>query len=753
MLRMWANRINLWIKLEWLFGLLALITVLGSYWFLSTTGSAGWFRTPRLSAPLILVNLIPLFALAALLIRRLVALRTDGKRGLVASRLHLRMMRFFAVAAIVPTVLLAIFAAWLFESGFQFWFSDRVQTVITNANDVAQAYVQENKKRIEGDILSMGRDLNAQSLALSQSPQDFQTYVIWQAAARNLSEAIVFSSTMDVIARASFEVGQPSDRILNNDLARANSGEVVVLAGSGGREDRVQALIKLDSFFDRYLYVSRTVSPQVLNQVINSQQALSEYKQLTRDKRDLQARFIFVILVASLLILITAILLGIWSANRLTAPVGRMVKAAGRIGTGDFSARVPSRGADDELGVLARAMNRMAAQLQAQTRALVDANEQMDTRRRFTETVLAGVSAGVLSLTHEGRITFPNRSACELLGLSTDALTGTNIADVMPSLEPLLRQAVEQGSASGPISITRNGESRSLLVRIAAESGEDERSNYVATFDDVTEQIANQRRAAWSDVARRIAHEIKNPLTPIQLSAERLRRKYRKDITADVEIFDACTETIIRQVSDLRRMVDEFSSFARMPKPTFHPEDLADILRQCVFLQELVHTDIRFKIDLPEKLEMFLCDRRQIAQAVTNLIKNAAEAIQAARHEGQGAQQGAQRPVGGVIGHVRIGVRADAARLVIEIADDGLGIPSELRDRLTEPYVTTRARGTGLGLAIVKKIVEDHAGVLVLEDNPGAGAIARMTFDLTSDKPVNQDYHSRQQVEQVGYGA
>lgn len=739
MFRRWANRTNFWMRLEWTLAAISLVCVLGSYWFLSRQAAPGWLQAPRMSIPVILINLVPLCALAALLLRRFAILRSDRARGLVASRLHLRMMRFFAFAAIVPTVLLAIFATWLFDSGFQFWFSDRVQTVITNANDIAQAYVEENKKRIEGDILSMARDLGGQALPLSQNEDEFQTYVVWQAAARNLSEAIVFSSSMDVVARASFEVGQPSDRILETDLARANAGEVVVLAGSGGRDDRVQALIKLDTYFDRYLYVSRTVSPQVLNQVINSERALSEYEKLSQGRRDLQARFIFVIIVVSLLILIAAILLAMWSANRLTAPVGRMVRAASRIGKGDLSARVPSRGTDDELGVLARAMNRMAAQLQAQTRALIDANEQLDQRRRFTEAVLAGVSAGVLSLTREGRITFPNRSACELLGLSIDALTDAHVALVAPSLLPLLQDAVENGSASGQITVTRGQEERSLLVRIAAESGEAEPSDYIATFDDVTEQIANQRRAAWSDVARRIAHEIKNPLTPIQLSAERLRRKYRKEISTEPEIFDACTETIIRQVGDLRRMVDEFSSFARMPKPTFRDEDVLEILRQSVFLQELVHTNITFTLEAETPVPVFLCDRRQIAQALTNLLKNAAEAIEAAKSDKADA----------VRGTVEIRVRHAQDQLIIDVADSGLGLPADLRQRITEPYVTTRARGTGLGLAIVKKIVEDHSGQLTLDDRPEGGALARLTFDLQGQRTASNSLIQKQ----VRYGA
>jgi two-component system, NtrC family, nitrogen regulation sensor histidine kinase NtrY len=743
MFRRWANRTNFWTRLEWLSAITSLICVLGSYWFLSRSAAPSWLQAPQTSMPLILINLVPLSVLAALLVRRFAVLRSDRARGLVASRLHLRMMRFFAVAAIVPTVLLAIFATWLFESGFRFWFSDRVETVITNANDVAQAYVAENKKRIEGDILSMARDLNAQAVPLSQSAAQFQTYVVWQAAARNLSEAIVFSSGMDVIARASFEVGQPSDRILESDLARANAGEVVVLAGSGGREDRVQALIKLDTYFDRYLYVSRKVSPQVLNQVINAEQALSEYQRLTQDRRSLQARFIFLIILVSLLILIAAILLAMWSANRMTAPVGRMVRAAGRIGKGDFSARVPSRGTEDELGVLARAMNRMAAQLQAQTRALIDANAQLDQRRRFTETVLAGVSAGVLSLSRDGVITFPNRSACELLSLPIEQLTGTSVADIAPELAALLHEAVENGTASGQISVASAGEQRSLLVRIAAEAGRNaadrnaSASYYVATFDDVTEQIANQRRAAWSDVARRIAHEIKNPLTPIQLSAERLRRKYRGEISTEPEVFDACTETIIRQVGDLRRMVDEFSSFARMPKPTFRAEDLVEILRQSVFLQELVHSSITFKLDVQTIIQPFICDRRQIAQAVTNLLKNAAEAIDAAQS---------------TKGQIDIAVREEGQTLSVTIADTGLGLPTDLRQRLTEPYVTTRARGTGLGLAIVKKIIEDHAGQLILEDRDGGGAIARLNFDLQARQVDVSDPETILQ-KQVSYGA
>jgi len=392
---------------------------------------------------------------------------------------------------------------------------------------------------------------------------------------------------------------------------------------------------------------------------------------------------------------------------------------AERVGEGDLDARVPVRGSPDEIGTLARAFNRMTGQLKAQQTALVTANSQLDRRRQFTEAVLAGVSAGVLSIDAGGIIRLANHSAAALLQTTERDLAGRPLADAVPQLAALLDEAAARGDASGQVQIVRGADTQTLAVQIAAErSGA---RTYVLTFDDISAQLADQRQAAWADVARRIAHEIKNPLTPIQLSAERLQRKYARQIVDDPATFANLTGTIVRQVGDLRRMVDEFSSFARMPKPVFKPEPLVELAREALFMQEVANPAIGFALEVPEAVPLLICDRRQIAQALTNLLKNATEAV-AARTERDGTSDG----------RIWLAIEVEPGRLLLRVTDNGIGLPAENRDRLTEPYVTTRARGTGLGLAIVKKIVEEHEGVLDLHDAPGGGTVARLCFDRTA---------------------
>ncbi len=382
---------------------------------------------------------------------------------------------------------------------------------------------------------------------------------------------------------------------------------------------------------------------------------------------------------------------------------------------------MPVRGSPDEIGTLARAFNRMTGQLKAQQTALVTANTQLDQRRQFTEAVLSGVSAGVVSIDAGGAIRLANHSAAVLLQTTERDLAGRTLTTAVPQFAALLDEAAARGLASGQVEIVRGSDTQTLAVQIAAErSGA---RAYVLTFDDITSQLADQRQAAWADVARRIAHEIKNPLTPIQLSAERLQRKYGRHVADDPETFANLTGTIVRQVGDLRRMVDEFSAFARMPKPVFRPELLADLAREAVFMQEVANPAIAFTLDLPDTVPLLVCDRRQIARALTNLLKNAAEAV-AARTERDGKNDG----------RIALALAAEAERVIIRVTDNGIGLPTEHRDRLTEPYVTTRARGTGLGLAIVKKIVEEHGGTLDLGDAPGGGTVARLCFETSVDR-------------------
>ena len=428
-----------------------------------------------------------------------------------------------------------------------------------------------------------------------------------------------------------------------------------------------------------------------------------------------------------------AIWIAIVSATQLVKPLSRLATAAQKIGGGDLSARVKIGVRDDELSALSRTFNVMAIQLQTQQQALVAANRQMDDRRRFTELVLSGVSAGVIGLNRDGRIDLPNRSASELLGINLNDHVGHLLSEIVPEMAPVVERA--RGRTSGAedqISLLRGGTSRMLHVRVVSETGEEGYTQLVVTFDDVTELLSAQRKAAWSDIARRIAHEIKNPLTPIQLSAERLKRKYLKQITHDPETFTVCTDTIVRQVGDIGRMVDEFSAFARMPAPVLRPEDPVELARQALFLEQSAHPAIEYTQDLPDSGLEIVCDAAQFNRAVSNLLKNAAESIEG-RIEDAGAS-GSKSPL--TPGLIHLWIKHQDGSIVVGVDDNGRGLPEQDRDRLTEPYVTTRTKGTGLGLAIVKKIMEDHGGLLTLADRPGGGASVRLSFPIEDPVPA-----------------
>ncbi len=439
-----------------------------------------------------------------------------------------------------------------------------------------------------------------------------------------------------------------------------------------------------------------------------TQRAVAQYQRTENQRSGLQVTFALIFLLVAMLFLVAAVAIGIHFAAQLAEPISRLATAAERVRAGDLAARVPEGERDDELASLSRAFNRMTNQIESQQRELIEANRQLDERRRFTETVLTGVSAGVIGLDRMGRIHLPNRSASALLGVDLEQSIGEDLAEVAPEMAGLLDTAERRPDrlAQSQVQLGRGNSTRTLLVRIAAEHDEREISGFVVTFDDITELLSAQRKAAWADIARRIAHEIKNPLTPIQLSAERLRRRYLKEIKKDRETFPICTDTIIRHVGDIGRMVDEFSSFARMPAPVLKPENLGEIVQRAVFLQRTAHREIAFETSFPAHPVMLHCDARLVGQAVLNIVKNAIEAIE--------ARTAADK--NGDPGHIRVSVDEAAGQVAVIVEDNGKGLPSQGRERLTEPYVTTRAKGTGLGLAIVKKIMEDHGGELMLED-------------------------------------
>ena len=505
-------------------------------------------------------------------------------------------------------------------------------------------------------------------------------------------------------------------------LRHARQGDVVLIISDN--DDRVRALVQLDNFVDTYLFVGRPVEPKVLAHMETTQKAVSEYKKLEIRRSGLQLIISSIFIVVALLLLLAAVWFGMNFASRLVGPISGLISAANRVRGGDLTARVAeaAQEGDDELDMLSRAFNRMTSQLETQRGELIEVNRQLDFRRRFTEAVLSGVSAGVIGLDAQFRINLMNASAASFFNITEpETLNGRSVAELSPEIHAVLEAAPRGVRLSdGHVEIRRPGKpARMLLVRVSSEHAGAEIRGYVVTFDDISDLVSAQRKAAWADVARRIAHEIKNPLTPIQLSAERLRRKYAREIQTDPEVFQTCTDTIVRHVEDIGRMVDEFSAFARMPAPTMREHELRELCRQAIFLQGTSRGDIKHIQDLPQHPCLAECDSRQIAQALTNLLKNAAEAIDAR-----------SLPVDGVLvaGEIRMHLQVQGENIVLAVEDNGKGLPVEERNNLTEPYVTTRSKGTGLGLAIVKKIMEDHHGELTLDDRPGGGAIVSLIW-------------------------
>lgn len=666
--------------------------------------------SPPVAAALLIANLLPATSLLMLAGRRL-AIHRAKQDGEAEGSLHVRLVIIFSMLAAVPALLLAIFASVLFQSGVQFWFSNSAQGMLENAGALAKGYYEEKLRDVGDETVVMAGDIRfALDQARPTDPQ-FLSFYYDQVLRRKLSESAIVTIGTDNGQRT-LVVASPEERkenwISSTDLKRLRNGEDLVVTV---QPDRIVAVSRLFDKPETYLYASRTVAVPSFMLGEKAQSVLEDYKVMEARSRNLQLQFNALLYIVSLLIIGTAVWVALLVADRLVRPVNDLVDAAQRIADGDLSIRVEEEDQrKDEVGFLSRSFNRMTERLQTQTQTLIAANRQLDDRRAFIETVLESVSAAIVNVDEDGVIRLANGTAESLLSKNGATIVGQRLVDAAP----FLKELAENGRSNAILQVGDGTEPQTLAIKISNGDG-----GQVVTFEDITQQLSDQRRAAWSDVARRIAHEIKNPLTPIQLAAERLRRRFGKQIEDGADVFDQLTGTIIRQVGDLRNIADEFSSFARMPKPVFREENLADIVGHAVFLFEVANTDIRFRFDPQSSgpVSMF-ADRRQLGQAVTNILKNAVESI---------GQRAAQDP--SLQGYVETTIEASAGKLAIRIADNGIGLPVE-RERIVEPYVTTRATGSGLGLAIVKKIVEEHQGNLIFTDNPDGGAVVTMSFDL-----------------------
>jgi len=671
---------------------------------------------------------ILLLLLSAVIARRMVQLWKKRMQGEAGAGLHGKLVLLFSLVAVTPAILVAVFSALYLNFGLQTWFSERINTAINQSRTVANAYLSEHRNNIRADALSIANDLNFNASRLIGNPYALRSILSSHAAIRSLSEAVVIDGTGKVLGQTRF--GLAGDRITTVtkiQFAKAGEGEIVVLRSADA--DQVRALMKLNRFIDSYLLVERFVDPRISRYIDRINEVVSQYNSLEKNRGNFQISFVMIFVILALLLLMAAAWVGLTVSNQLASPISRLIRAAEEVSKGDLSVRLETSEAVDEISTLTHAFNTMTMQLETQRDGLMSASRERDERHRFTETVLSGVSAGVIGLDKSGNIHLPNRSASLLLLTDLETTVGTPLKEIVPEMADLLDSVMSgQGRRQQTeVQLTRDNETRVLHVRVATERLEGETIGYVVTFDDVTDLLSAQRNAAWADVARRIAHEIKNPLTPIQLSAERLKRKYLKEVTTDPEVFATCTDTIVRQVEDIGRMVDEFSEFARMPEPSIKHENLTEVCQQAIFLEQNRNPDIKFLTHFPDQNVMLDCDTRQLSRALTNLLKNAAESVVAAIDQGLTPPGRGQIEVSISGGDEQLSVK-DKVLASVKIIDNGIGLPAGPKGRLTEPYVTTRTKGTGLGLAIVNKIMEEHNGDLLLADRDGPGAEITLVF-------------------------
>lgn len=694
--------------------LIILGTISGIATYGALTASAPFGENPRLVMWLLNVNLIILLLLITIIARRIVGLWVGRKRGAAGARLHVRLVFIFSVLAAAPAIIMTVFSAFFLNFAIESWFNDRVGGAVNNAQAVAEAYLDEHRQVIRADAMAMATDLDREANFLVVNPQALESYMRTQSMIRNFSEAIIFDQDGTILGQTGFSLSFGLENVSPYNLMQASRGEVVIVADDS--DDRVRALVPLKNFKDGFLLVGRMVDPVVIGHLSKTREAVSAYKMLEGQRSGLQLTFTMIFIVVALMLLLGAIWFGLVVARQMITPISALISTTERVRGGDLMARVPAFKRRDEFDLLGRAFNRMTSQIQEQRDELINANRQLDHRRRFTETVLAGVSSGILGLDEAGIITIANSSASGLFQLEADILVGQSVTSLIPDLDALLKQAHENPDkvTQAELSLIMPDETkRVLLVRIAIEVIGEQDKGAVLTFDDITELQSAQRKAAWADVARRIAHEIKNPLTPIQLSAERLRRKYLSEIKSDPDTFSKCTDTIIHHVGDIGRMVNEFSAFARMPEPIMKKENVTKHLRDMLVLQQQAHGEIDFNfVGIDGKNDPIFCyvDAQQLRQAVTNLIQNALDSVQARVKRDEKNGGSAEK---GVIDMMLIDKSND--EISITVTDNGLGLPkNEDPTSLTEPYVTHRAKGTGLGLAIVKKIMEDHQGQIVI---------------------------------------
>jgi two-component system nitrogen regulation sensor histidine kinase NtrY len=676
----------------------------------------------------LLINAATILLLVAIIVREVWLVIQARRRGRAAARLHVQIVSLFSIIAVLPAVLVAVVANVTIDRGLDRLFSGPTREVMQNSLIVARAYTYEHAQLIRGDILGMANDIARARPLFDQDRRSFRELLTMSATSRNLPGAMLIDKDRNVLETAQTGIKQEFTTPPQDFLSNVNEDEPQIAVFPDA--NYVAAVIRLRAFNDTFLYVARLLDPRVVAQLKQTEASVAEYAQIEARRLGIQVAFALMFAVIALTILMASVLIGLNFANWLVAPIRNLMSAANIVSTGDLHVQVPVHKSEGDLAQLGETFNKMTAELRTQRDELVNASDLIDSRRRFIEAVLSSASAGIIGVDASGSVGILNRSAEKLIGHAESETLDHPLSDVLPELDDMMKTAREgtQRLVQGQITITRDGHERNLSVRVSAEQTSHSRDSYIITLDDITELVSAQRTSAWGDVARRIAHEIKNPLTPIQLSAERIRRKFGKVITEDKNIFEQCTDTIVRQVDDIRRMVDEFSRFARMPKPVMEGEDVADTVRQAVFLMKVGHPDLDIEADIKQDPMRAQFDRRLISQALTNIIKNATEAIEQVPPEELGR------------GRIDVIAARENDDIVIDVIDNGIGLPKVSRARLLEPYVTTRQKGTGLGLAIVGRVLEDHGGRIELKDasdfrSGQRGAWMRLRFAVSGHAP------------------
>ena len=711
---------------RWLAPFAVAIALLSAFLtFVVLTGLTPIEPTPEVVRSFLLINAGSILLLVGIIVREVWQMVQARRRGRAAARLHVQIVGLFSVIAVLPAVLVSIVANVTIERGLDRLFSGPTKQVIQNSLTIASAYMQEHAQLINGDTLAMANDLAHARPLYDQDRMTFLQLMTAGAESRNLPVAVLMDKDGKIVASAETGVRLNYEAPPPDILKDINETEPKI---SVFPENYVASVVRLRAYDDMFLYVARLLDPAVVAQLKQTQTSAAEYAQVETQRLGVQVAFALMFAVIALTILMASVLIGLNFANGLVSPIRQLMGAASEVSTGNLNVQVPVHKSASDLALLGETFNKMTQELRTQRNELVDASETIDSRRRFIEAVLSSASAGIIGVDASGSVGILNRSAEKLIGHAESETLGHPLSDVLPELDEMMKTAREgtQRLVQGQVTILRDGNERNLSVRVSAEQTSQSHESYIITLDDITELVSAQRTSAWGDVARRIAHEIKNPLTPIQLSAERIRRKFGKTITEakDKSIFEQCTDTIVRQVDDIRRMVDEFSRFARMPKPVMEGEDVADVVRQAVFLMKVAHPDLAIEADIKQSPLPAQFDRRLISQALTNIIKNATEAIEQVPPEELGK------------GRIDVVAQRENDDVLIDVVDNGIGLPKVARARLLEPYVTTRAKGTGLGLAIVGRVLEDHGGRIELKDASDFregqhGAWMRLRFSVT----------------------